>query len=162
MTRMIRFTPALILVLLAGCGGDQDVSPRTIRKARMSWEKARIRNYDLEWITTGPQTGPGGVQYAVAVRDGAVKSVEVVRPDGKKAAVHPARPEFYGVDGLFTTLEEEMAQLKTGDPFNAPRGTKVLLRFTPDAKLGYPRSYRRDVLTQPKGLTIDVVRFEPR
>jgi len=151
-----------LALLVAGCGGDQDVSPRTIRKARMAWEKARIKNYDLEWITTGPQTDPSGAHYAVAVRDGVVQSVGMVRPDGKTAAVHPARPDFYGVDGLFLTLEEEMAQLKTDAPFNAPRGTRVVLKFTPDAKLGYPRSYRRDVLIQPKGLTIDVVRFEPR
>jgi hypothetical protein len=36
-----------------------------------------------------------------------------------------------------------------------------VLRFEPDPKLGYPRSYRRDVLGTPQALAIDVVRFEP-
>ena len=37
-----------------------------------------------------------------------------------------------------------------------------MLRFTPDPQLGYPRSYRRDVLGTPQVLAIDVTRFTPR
>ena len=146
----------------AGCGQGEDLSEKSLRKARIAWNQAKVRSYDLEWIATGPQTGPSGDRYAVAVRDGEVTTVERVGPDGKRSTLRPAKPQFYGMDGLFLTMEEELAQLKTDAPFNARKGTEVVLRFTTDPKLGYLKSYRRDILTQPKGLTIDVVRFEPR
>src|SRR5207249_7466069 len=84
-----------------------------------------------------------------------------ILPDGKGLAVHPEKPEFYGVEGLFMIIREELAQLKTDTPFGQPKGTKAVLRFTPDPKLGYPRRYRRDVLGSPLALAIDVIRFQP-
>ena len=73
----------------------------------------------------------------------------------------PGDPSYYSVDGLFTILEEERSQLLTDAPFGQPKGTSVLLKFTPDPELGYPKRYRRDVVGSPKGLAIDVVRFVP-
>jgi hypothetical protein len=35
------------------------------------------------------------------------------------------------------------------------------MRFTPDPKLGYPRSYRRNVLGTSLELAIDVIRLIP-
>ena len=75
--------------------------------------------------------------------------------------MRPAEPEYYGIDGLFLTIEEELAQLQTATPFGQAKGTKAVLRFTPDPQLGYPRSYRRDVLGTPQVLAIDVTRFDP-
>ena len=59
------------------------------------------------------------------------------------------------------TIADELAQLGTSTPFGQPKGTKSVLRFTPDPELGYPRRYRRDVLGTPLALAIDVIRFEP-
>src|SRR5262249_47666670 len=70
-------------------------------------------------------------------------------------------PKYFGVDGLFTTIADELAQLKMDRPFGQPKGTKVVMRFTPDPKLGYPRSYRRDVLGTAQGVAIDVIRLIP-
>ena len=58
-------------------------------------------------------------------------------------------------------MSDELAQRKSNAPFGQPKGTKSVLRFTPDPKLGYPRSYRRDVLGAPMSLAIDVVRLVP-
>lgn len=161
-TALALLSLALLLLPASGCGGGREVNEASLREAKLAWKQSQIRDYDLEWITTGPQTSPSGDHYAVAVRDGEVQSIDRVGPDGKRFRLRPAKANFYGMDGLFLTMEEELAQLRTDTPFNAPKGTDVVLRFDTDPKLGYVKSYRRDILTQPKGLAIDVVRFEPR
>ncbi|GAC1472727.1 MAG: hypothetical protein NVSMB9_20310 [Isosphaeraceae bacterium] len=147
----------LTLATLAGCGGGEDVTPETLRLARGRWERAGIRDYDLEWTSSGRSIA----HYAVVVRDGRVRTIESVAPDGRRGEVKPGAPEFYGVDGLFTTLEDELAQLDQPAPFGQPRGTRAILRFTADPKYGYPLRYRRDVLGASLALGIDVVRFHP-
>jgi hypothetical protein len=66
------------------------------------------------------------------------------------------------VDGLFLTIAEELAQLKTETPFTRPRGTKVLMRFKPDPKLGYPLWYRRNVMGATRSMQIDVLKLVPK
>ena len=65
------------------------------------------------------------------------------------------------MDGLFLTIAEELSVLKTDRPFGQPKGTKVLMRFEPDPKRGYPHWYRRDVMGTPQGTRIDVIRLVP-
>jgi hypothetical protein len=143
--------------VVAGCSGGQTVTPETIADARKVWTQAGIRDYDLEWTATGVNRA----HYFVTVRGAVVRKIESVAPDGRKFEVHPAEMRFYGVDGLFTTIADELAQLKMDRPFGQPPGTKVVMRFTPDPKLGFPRSYRRDVLGTMQGLAIDVIRLTP-
>src|SRR3954468_10957214 len=137
---------------LAGCSGREPVTPEAIAAARKTWDKAGIRDYDLEWTASGMNQA----HYFVTVREGVVRKVESVAPDGRKFELHPAEPRFYGVDGLFVTIADELAQLRMERPFGQPKGTKVVMRFAPDPKLGYPRSYRREVLGTSQGLGIDV------
>jgi Family of unknown function (DUF6174) len=144
-------------VVVAGCGGGRDVTPRAIRDARRTWERADLRDYDLEWISSGAQNA----HYRVFVRGGEVQSVRTVLPDGREIEAHSAQPESFGVDGLFQVLEEELAQLRADRPFGQPPGTTAVLRFDPDPRLGYPRSYRRDVVGAPKGIAIDVIGLVP-
>jgi hypothetical protein len=146
---------ALWLAALPGCGGGQDVTPQAIRAARRTWERADLRDYDLEWTSSGAQNA----HYRVSVRGGDVESVHTVLPDGREIEAHTAQPESFGVDGLFQILEEELAQLQADQPFGQPAGTTAILRFVPDPQLGDPRSYRRDVMGVPKGIAIDVVRL---
>ena len=129
----------------------------SLSQARRVWERARIDDYDLEWQSTGQNEA----HYRVRVRGGRVRSVAMIQPDGQSTEVHPHEPKFYGVDGLFLTLAEELAQLKTATPFGQPKGTRAILRFTPDAKLGYPRHYRRDVVGASRAVAIDVIRLVP-
>jgi hypothetical protein len=145
------------ICIFARCTGGQPVTAESLALARRAWEEAGIRNYDLEWMASGNMSA----HYLVTVRHGQVAQIESIAAGGRKFAVHPADPRFYGVDGLFTTIADDLAQLGTGQPFGQPKGTKVVMRFTPDPRLGYPRSYRRDVLGTPQALAIDVIRLIP-
>jgi hypothetical protein len=135
------------------------VTPRSLAEARRRWEQAGIRDYDLEWMSSGSGHG----HYVVTVRGGEVVSIESVLPGGKKVVANSNEPRFFGVEGLFMVIADELLiQLESSAPFGQPKGTKSVLRFTPDPKLGYPRRYRRDVLGTPQSLAIDVIRFEPK
>ncbi|MFO0889436.1 MAG: DUF6174 domain-containing protein [Isosphaeraceae bacterium] len=141
--------------LVLGCSGGEAVTPEALARAKATWGRAGLKDYDLEWTSSGIATG----HYSVVVRGGSVRKVQSVAPDGRLFELHPAEPRFYGVDGLFTTIADELAQLKQPLPFGQPAGTKVVMRFTTDRELGYPRSYRRNVLGTPQGLSIDVIRL---
>jgi hypothetical protein len=147
-----------LLIPIAGCGGGQDVTPESVRAARQIWDKAGIRDYDLDWSVSGRNNA----HYVVSVRGGEVKTIDMIRPDGGKVALNPAKKQFFGVDGLFQTMDEELAVCsKQERPFDQPKGTKVIMRFQPDAKLGYPRWYHRDVLGTPATMAIDVNALTP-
>lgn len=146
----------LVLMLLSGCGGGQEVTPEAVRAAQAKWDKARVTDYNLEWTSKGARTA----HYRVFVRDGSVKAIYSVLPDGREVVAKPAAPKFFSVDGLYTTIFDELGQLKTANPFGLPKGSKAVLRFNPDPTLGYPKSYRRDVLGTPQGLAIDVIRLD--
>ena len=148
-----------LLLIVAGCGGGEEVTVQSLGKAKQLWEQAGVRDYDLEWTSSGRTVG----HYRVEVREGQVRSIESVLPDGQDApGSHPAEPRYYGVEGLFLIIEDELAQLQFPEPFGQPKGTKIILRFSSDPKLGYPRRYRRDVLGTPQAVAIDVIRFEAR
>jgi hypothetical protein len=142
---------------VAGCAGGEDVTGESIGAARARWAKAEVRDYDIEWESSGLSSS----HYVVAVRNGQVRTIEGIAPDGRRFPVKPPEPRFYGVEGLFMIIADELAQLETETPFGKPKGTKAVLRFRPDAVLGYPKSYRRDVLGSPMTLPIDVIRFTP-
>ncbi len=139
----------------SGCGGGQQVTPEAIAHAKQLWTKAGIRDYDLEWTVTGARSN----QYYVTVREGEVRKIESLLGDGKRIVLKPAATRFYSVDGLFLTIADELAQLKTDHPFDQPKETKVLMRFKPDPKLGYPQWYRRDVMGTSLSIAIDVVKL---
>jgi hypothetical protein len=142
---------------LAGCGGGQDVTAASIQAARQRWQQARIHDYDLEWTSSGLRQA----HYLVAVRNDTVRTITMLQPSGRRTVLQSHDPRYFGVDGLFLVMADELAQLGTDRPFGQPRGTKVVLRFTPDPKLGYPRRYRRDVVGARSGLSIDVLRLTP-
>ena len=72
------------------------------------------------------------------MRDGEVRRVESVQPDGRRIELHPGEPRYFGVDGLFLTIADELALLKTDRPFGQPQGTKVVMRFKPDPSWAIP------------------------
>lgn len=148
----------VMISVLTGCSGGEPVTPESIAAARKAWADAGIRDYDLEWTNSGTNQA----HYFVTVRGGTVRSVESVAPDGRRFELHPGEPRFYGVDGLFLTMADELAQLKTDRPFGQPVGTRVAMRFTRDPKLGYPVSYRRDVLGTSQSVAIHVIRLIPQ
>ena len=140
-----------------GCAGGQDVNPLAIDAARRLWTQAGIRDYQLEWSVTGSNNA----HYFVSVQDGEVRKVESARPDGDRSKLNPPEPQYYGVDGIFRTIAEELALLKTDSPFGQPKGNKVVMRFEPDSRRGYPHWYRRDVMGAPQSMRIDVIKLVP-
>lgn len=155
--------PALILLALSGCAREgEDVNTRSLGKARRAWDAAGLRDYNLEWTSSGAREG----EYRVFVRDGQVRAIYQTafdrREDRRRETVaRPGEPGSFGVEGLFQIIEEELEMAQSDAPFGQPKGTRVVLRFAPDPKLGYPRSFRRDVLGSSGRLAIDVIRFEP-
>ena len=149
---------SIALVLFAGCSGGENVTAASLRAAREAWARKNIRDYEIEWAGSGLSRS----RYVVSVRDGEVRSVESVAPDGRHYPVKPAEPKFYGVEGLFLVIADELAQLDDAEPFGRPKGSASVLKFTIDPTHGFPRSYRRDVVGAPSALRIDVIRFEPR
>ena len=155
-------TFVVLATIGSGCGRGEPLGPRSLRKARETWLRSGIRSYDVEWTVSGPQTSGRVVHYRIAVRGGLPESVKVARDDGTWADVKTNKPEYFTIDGLFRTLEEEMDQLDASAPFGKPKGTSILLEFTPDDQFGYPRGYRRDVVGMKPGLSINVIKFEKK
>jgi len=146
------------LAPLVGCNGGEAVTDQTLAAAKQHWKRAEIRNYDLEWMSSGMNQA----LYRVQVRDDQVERVDQVLSDGQTVELHPAQARYFSVDGLFLTIAEDLAQLRTDHPFGMAKGTSAVLRFSPDAQYGFPRAYRRDYAGSPRPLAIDVIRFEPR
>jgi hypothetical protein len=168
MSALLKRRGALPIALLAiafvfgsafGCSGGQEVTPGAIEAAKALWTRAGIRDYDLElkWSTSGMSTS----HYFVTVRGGVVEKFESIQPDGRRVALLPGAGRYYSVDGLFLTIANELAQKQTDRPFTQPRGTKVVMRFKTDPKLGYPLWYRRDLMGVAQGARIDVIRLTP-
>ncbi len=143
--------------ILAGCDRGQAVTPEAIAQAKDLWSRAGIRDYELDWSVTGQNNA----HYLVTVEGAEVRKVNAIEPDGRRVELHPGSPRFFGVDGLFVTIADELAQLNAEKPFGQPKGTKIVMRFRPDSKLGYPHWYRRDVLGTSLAVTIDVNKLVP-
>ncbi len=148
----------VLLLLVAGCAGGENATLSSLKAAKTRWEAANIHDYELEWASSGPTNA----RYIATVREGKVSAVEGIAPDGRHYTVKPADPRYYGVEGLFLVIADELAQLDLNTPFGRPKGSRAVLKFTPDPKYGFPRRYRRDVVGAPVALGIDVIRFEPK
>ncbi len=141
-----------MLLISVGCAADQPVTPDAVAEAKRLWTQANIRDYVLDWNVRGPNNA----HYSVTVRGGEVRKIESILRDGGRVELHPGDPQFYGVDGLFHTIDDELALANTDHPFGQPTGTRVAMRFLPDAKLGYPNWYHRDVMGTPLSIAIEV------
>jgi hypothetical protein len=137
-----------------GCSGGQEVTSENVGAAKRLWTEAGIRDYDLEYTS-----GPFDDHYVVTVHDGTVRKVESIQPGGGRVELHPGEPRYYSVDGLFLTITNELAQLKTDTPFEKPKGTKIVMKFQTDPKLGYPHWYRRDIMATSLGARFDVIKI---
>lgn len=149
----------LCLAGISGCGeGGEPLDATKLDAAEALWNKAGPADYDLQWQSINARNQ---AVYRVYVRQGEVRAVRLVQPDGKAIALKPAEPGFYSVPGLFRTIREELAQSRQPKPFGQPPGTTVLLSVKTDPTLGYPMFYRRDIIGVDQRMGMDVTRFEP-
>lgn len=149
----------VVMLPFAGCGESGDpVRAERIEADAARWAAAGIRDYDLVWQSVSTRNRS---TYKVYVRDGEVRAVRLVRPDGKAVALKPADMNFYSVDGLFRTIREELAQSQESRPFGQPPGTTVVLTMRSDDRLGYPTIYRRDIFGVEDRMGIDVIGLTP-
>lgn len=154
--RLVLISAALACL---GCSsGTETLTGEALAKSRRVWRSAGLASYDLLWSTSGVRNA----RYWVYVRKGAVVRIDSLRQDGKVVEAKPAEPAMYSVDGLFRTLREELDQLAGDRPFGKPKGTKCVLLFKPDPKLGYPLVFDRDIVGGGKGLEIRVERLIER
>src|SRR5260370_18069157 len=86
-TRLLLVVPLWAAV---GCAGGEPVTPPAIARSKRTWEEAGIRNYTLEWTTTGPRYS----RYRVTVRAGKVKRVDPLLPHALPIQCLPAHPTF--------------------------------------------------------------------
>ena len=147
-----RFEVAALLTCAIGCAGGETVTPEAVDLARRLWTKASIRDYDLDWTVRGRNNA----HYLATVRDGEVRKLKSIAPNGATGELRPVDREYYSVDGLFRTMADDLAMLNSDRPFGEPKGTKVVMRFQPDSRLGYPHFYRRDVLGTSLSISIEV------
>ena len=137
-----------------GCSGGQEVTTESVEAAQRLWNEAGIRDYDLDYTS-----GPFSDHFVTTVHNGTVQKVESIQLGGERIEMHPAEPRYYSVDGLFLTITNELAQLKTDTPFDKPRGTKIVMKFRTDPKLGYPHWYRRDIMGMSHGARFEVIKI---
>ena len=141
MGRIARVGIIVAWMAAVGCSGGQTVTAENLDAARGLWAKAGIRDYDLEY-TTAPANG----HFLVTVRAGEVKKVEGILDGGARHELHPAAPRYYSVDGIFTTIADELAKLKEDKPFDQPKGTTIVMKFRTHPELGYPEWWHRDIM----------------
>lgn len=146
-----------MLVISVGCAGGQEVTPEALAQAKRLWTQANIRDYDLDWNVRGRNNA----QYTITVRDGEVRRIEAIQRDGSKVELRSGDARAFGVDGIFRTINDELALIKSDHPFDQPKGTRVAMRFLPDEKLGYPHWYHRDVMGTPLSIAIEVTGLKP-
>jgi hypothetical protein len=141
-----------------GCGGGQEVTSASLAAARRQWQQANVRDYELEWKSSGARAG----HYFVTVRDGKVVEIDQLQPDGTRTQARPGDASYYGVEGLFRTIEADVEHCIDLVRNGPDRGKQIFVRFWPDPRYGYPARYRRDVTGSLRSLAIDVVRFAPK
>jgi hypothetical protein len=131
----------------------EPVTREALAAARARWQGARIANYDLDLETRGAQVG----NYHVEVRDHQVRSI--IR-DGTPAT--PNDLDYWTVDGLFVTIEEELdrAESRRGGPSDPVMDVWLRMRCHP--KLGYPVRFVSHVPMRTQSVEIHVLRLEPQ
>ena len=134
-------------------GRTQPVTRELLANARDQWAAANLSDYDMEIDVSGAQTG----RYHVVVRGG--KLSQITR-DGRPA--DPAEGEYWTVEGLFRTIEEELDLIDhpASGAFSDQR--QAWLRIGCHPTLGYPLRYIRQVPGTSLGVQIRVRSLKPR
>jgi Family of unknown function (DUF6174) len=122
--------------------------------ARKRWDENRIPNYRVEIVVEGAQPAT----YVVEVRDGtAVKALRNGNPLTQLRTF-----ATWSVDGMFGTLESDVASLESQLEKSGASGSPptLMLRAEFDPKYGYPKRYFRADWQRNLETLWTVTRFE--
>ena len=142
----VAFVLGLFVAVLVMREPMERLSEETLRAARIRWNQARIRGYDLRYEMNDSV-------FDVQVRDGIVVEVLV-------GGVRPVSADWrnYSVDGLFALLDRELENLQdAAGPFGG-RGAAVFAKVRFNDRLGYPERYLRSG-GGPRSAHVQVLRF---
>jgi hypothetical protein len=115
------------------------------------WEANRSAEYEMEIEVTGRQSGT----MHVVVKDHEPVSV---RRGGTLVAEHTW--EYWTVEGLFEIIRTDLEGLDQPErAFGTPDVSQLVQQAEFDPKFGYPRRYRRAVLTTGDAIEWEIVRF---
>lgn len=118
------------------------------------WEANRPANYEIGIEVQGRQSG----RMHVVVKDH--EPVSVRRGD---APVAEHTWEYWTVEGLFEIIRTDLEGLDQPErAFGTPDVSQLVQQAEFDAELGYPRRYRRAVLTTGDAIEWEIVSFNAK
>lgn len=122
-------------------------------RAVARWEAKGPMSYEMTVEVSGRQSGT----MHIVVKDR--KPVSVLR-SGRPVAEHTW--EYWTVEGLFEIIRTDLEGLDQPErAFGTPDVSQLVQQAEFDAELGYPRRYRRAVLTTGDAIEWEVVEFKP-
>ena len=139
---------SIAVVFVALRNPDEPLTPDALRAAKAQWKASGPKSYTLE-------VDVGGDLHLIRVRDGEVVDMTI----GGADAPGDARA-YWSVEGMFGFLQAELEN--ASDPqrtYGVSDPSRVILRATFDAELGFPRRFFRHVLGHGAGIQWEVRRF---
>jgi hypothetical protein len=121
-------------------------------EALAKWRANRPPNYEMEINVSGRQAG----HMEVVVRNFQPLSVK------RNGTLVPARTwTYWSVDGLFEIIRTDLEGLDQPErAFGAEDVSQLVQQAEFDAELGYPRRYRRAVMTTGDAIEWEIVEFK--
>jgi hypothetical protein len=120
--------------------------------AAARWESHRPANYEMELNVSGRQSG---TMHVIVINH---EPTSVVRGD----VVVPRHTwDYWTVEGLFEIIRTDLEGLDQPErAFGAKDVSQLVVQAEFDANLGYPRRYRRAVLTTGDAIEWEITQFE--
>ena len=135
-------------------GRLHQLTSKDLDAARALWHQSAVTDYDLDVEVSGAQSG----RYAIEVRGGKLRRIT---RDGEPA--NPADGDYWTVEGLFRTIEQELYLAQSGtDAMQLPSGAQIVLLGRFDLTMGYPIDYVRQVTGASQSVRIHVHGLVPR
>jgi hypothetical protein len=117
------------------------------------WESNRPANYEMELEVSGRQSG---TMYVV------VKGHEPASITRGGVPIPKHSWAYWTVDGLFKVIHTDLEGLDQPErAFGTPDVSQLVQQAEFDAELGYPRRYRRAVLSTGDSIEWEIVEFKP-
>jgi len=151
----LRLFGLLLSLLFSGCSNLENLTKEKLHSAEETWKKRAPGLYRMAVEMSGERIESG--LFEVIVRSDVVVSLK-----RNGLVVRPGREQDYSMEGLFSTLWQELELSRQPKLLGAPSGfsAHLLVRF--DNQDGGIRHYRRVVGGNGNSIEIRVLTFDPR